>query len=75
MNCNHFQVAVLAYNLNFWLMLFNRQEEAPSKRSNILTWQRRVCGFRFWRPRSGAMPEKLVSATATTTASKESSAG
>lgn len=28
MNCNHFQLALLAYNLNCWLMLFNREEEA-----------------------------------------------
>jgi len=28
MNCNHFQVAMLACNLNCWLMLFNREEEA-----------------------------------------------
>src|SRR6202158_5626713 len=28
MNCNHCQVAMLAYNLNCWLMLFNREEEA-----------------------------------------------
>src|SRR5271165_3313847 len=28
MNCNHFQVAMLAYNLNCWLMLFNREENA-----------------------------------------------
>src|ERR1700687_5331241 len=28
MNCNHFQVAMLAYNLNCWLMLFNREEDA-----------------------------------------------
>jgi len=28
MNCNHFQIAMLAYNLNCWLMLFNREEEA-----------------------------------------------
>ena len=26
MNCNHFQWAMLAYNLNCWLMLFNREE-------------------------------------------------
>jgi len=24
-NCNHFQMAMLAYNLNCWLMLFNRE--------------------------------------------------
>jgi hypothetical protein len=28
MNCNHFQLAMLAYNLNCWLMLFHREEEA-----------------------------------------------
>lgn len=27
MNCNHFQLAMLAYNLNCWLMLFNREEK------------------------------------------------
>ncbi len=25
MSCNHFQLAMLAYNLNCWLMLFNRE--------------------------------------------------
>ena len=28
MNCIYFQLAMLAYNLNCWLMLFNREEEA-----------------------------------------------
>lgn len=28
MNCNHFQLAMLACNLNCWLMLFNREEHA-----------------------------------------------
>jgi hypothetical protein len=28
MNCIHFPLAMLAYNLNCWLMLFNREEEA-----------------------------------------------
>src|SRR5207253_1951649 len=27
-NCVHFQLAMLAYNLNCWLMLFNREESA-----------------------------------------------
>ena len=27
-NCNHFQWAMLAYNLNCWLMLFNREPQA-----------------------------------------------
>src|SRR5216683_6517712 len=30
MNCNHFQLAMLAYNLNCWLMLFNREEKAST---------------------------------------------
>jgi hypothetical protein len=30
MNCVHFQLAMLAYNLNCWLMLFNREEQAKT---------------------------------------------
>ncbi len=32
MNCNHFQMAMLAYDLNCWLMLFNREEKAACRR-------------------------------------------
>ena len=28
MNCIYFQLAMLAYNFNCWLMLFNREEQA-----------------------------------------------
>jgi hypothetical protein len=31
MNCNHFQMAMLAYNLNCWLMLFNREEKTRTQ--------------------------------------------
>jgi hypothetical protein len=31
MNCNHFQLAMLAYNLNCWLLLFNREEKVETK--------------------------------------------
>ena len=31
MNCIHFQLAMLAYNLNCWLMLFSREEEAKAE--------------------------------------------
>ena len=31
MNCNHFQMAMLAYNLNGWLLLFNREEKAGAE--------------------------------------------
>ena len=30
-NCVHFQLAMLAYNLNCWLALFNREEEATTE--------------------------------------------
>ncbi|HEY6370423.1 MAG TPA: IS1380 family transposase [Candidatus Sulfotelmatobacter sp.] len=30
-NCVHFQLAMLAYNLNCWLMLFNREEQAKTE--------------------------------------------
>ena len=30
MNCVHFQLAMLAYNLNCWLMLFNREPQADA---------------------------------------------
>jgi hypothetical protein len=30
-NCVHFQLAMLAYNLNCWLMLFNREEEMKAR--------------------------------------------
>jgi len=31
MNCNHFQLAMRAYNLNCWLMLFTREEKAGAE--------------------------------------------
>ena len=31
MNCIHFQMAMLAYNFNCWLMLFNREEQAKAE--------------------------------------------
>jgi len=31
MNCVHFQLAMLAYNLNCWLMLFNRDERTTAE--------------------------------------------
>jgi hypothetical protein len=31
MNCVHFQLAMMAYNLNCWLILFNRDEQARAE--------------------------------------------
>jgi hypothetical protein len=42
MNCNWFQIAMLAYNLNCWLQLFNREEgeEIGSMRHTTLATAR-----------------------------------
>jgi hypothetical protein len=37
MNCNHFQIAMLAYNLNCWLMLFNREDRATAEQLKHMT--------------------------------------
>jgi hypothetical protein len=37
MNCVYFQLAMLAYNLNCWLMLFNREEEAKVEQLQHMT--------------------------------------
>ena len=41
-NCNHFQLAMLAYNLNCWLMLFNRepQDDATALQHTTLATSR-----------------------------------
>jgi hypothetical protein len=45
-NCNHFQSAMRAYNLNCWLMLFNREEDAKVdtlKHMTLATARLRSC--------------------------------
>ena len=37
MNCIYFQLAMVAYNLNCWLMLFNREEEANVEQLGHIT--------------------------------------
>ena len=69
MNCNHFQLAMLAYNLNCWLMLFNREEDAKVttlKHTTLATarlrflflaakiWPCRQCGSQLQRSLCGA---------------------
>ena len=54
MNCNHFQLAMLAYNLNCWLMLFNREEEAKAdtlRHTTVATARLRFLflAARIWR--------------------------
>jgi Transposase DDE domain group 1 len=71
MNCNHFQLVMLAYNLNCWLMLFNREEEArvaTLKHTTLATARLRFLflAAKIWRHAESA------SATAITMRSKES---
>jgi hypothetical protein len=54
MNCNHFQIAMLAYNLNCWLMLFNREEienAATMKHTQLSTARLRFLflAAKIWR--------------------------
>ena len=56
-NGNHFQLAMLAYNLNCWLMLFNREPQADATATAATRlWRPRGCASCSWRPRSGATP-------------------
>jgi hypothetical protein len=52
MNCNHFQLALVAYNLNCWLMLFHREEEAQVATLQNTTQATARLRFLFWQPRS-----------------------
>ena len=56
MNCVHFQLAMLAYNLNCWLMLFNRDEQPRPRICVTSRWPPRACASCFWRPKSCATP-------------------
>jgi hypothetical protein len=54
MNCVHFQLAMLAYNLNCWLMLFNREEQVTveaMKHTRLSTARLRFLflGAKIWR--------------------------
>jgi hypothetical protein len=64
MNCIHFQLAMLAYNLNCWLVLFSREEKPRLTRSSTRRWPPVGCGFCLWRLRSGGMRVGWESATA-----------
>ncbi len=53
MNCVHFQLAMLAYNLNCWLLLFNREEKmeaAEIKHTQLSTTRLRFLflAAKFW---------------------------
>ena len=70
-NSIHFQLAMLACNLNCWLLPMQRSEEETVETLKHTTMARRECGFCSSRPRSGAMPCGRASATATSTSAQE----
>jgi hypothetical protein len=70
MNANWFQIVMLAYNLNCWLLLFNRKQGASVETMRHTTLATARLRFLFLAPGSGAMPEGWVSATATITRRK-----
>jgi len=54
MNCIHFQIAMLAYNFNCWLMLFNREERTTAgelKHTTLATTRLRFLflAAKIWR--------------------------
>jgi len=62
MNCNHFQLAMLAYNLNCWLMLFNREEEARAeelKHTTLATSRLRFLFLAAWGPGGSELQRSL----------------
>jgi hypothetical protein len=71
MNCIHFQLAMLAYNLNCWL----GKKKPKWTRSSTRRWPPPVLSFCFWRPGSGAMPAAPASVTAITTPTEACSNG
>jgi hypothetical protein len=66
-NSNHFQLAMLAYNLNCWLMLFNREPQANATALRHTTLATSRLRFLFVARKSGAMLAALERATAITT--------
>ena len=61
-NCNHFQLAMLAYNLNCWLMLFNRERAGRRRRTEAhdagdLAAPLPVCGGQDLAPRRPRLGE------------------
>ena len=75
MNCNHFQLAMLAYNLNCWLMLFNREEGAKVATLKHTTLATARLRFLFLAAKIWRHAGESVSATAITTPSRVSFAG
>ncbi len=70
MNANWFQIVMLAYNLNCWLQLFNREESArvETMRHNTLATAR--LRFLFLAAKIWRMPDGWGSAIATITRKK-----
>jgi hypothetical protein len=76
MNCNHFQLVMLAYNLNCWFDAVQPRGKGSSSDAEAHHVGNCPAALSvFWRPRSGGTPAESVSATAIITLSKDCFAG
>ena len=73
MNCNPFQMARLAYNLNGWLRLFNREEKARTEELKPTTLATSRLRFLFVAAKIGRHGGRVGSATAILMRSQASS--
>jgi hypothetical protein len=60
-NRNYFQLAMLTYNFNCWLVLFNRGKVPVVVISSHTTLATAGCGFCSWLSRTGVTPSVSVS--------------
>jgi hypothetical protein len=72
MNCVHFQLAMLAYNLNCWLMLFHREEQATTEDLQHTTLATARLRYLFLAAKIVRMPAPCWCDTAIITRSRES---
>jgi hypothetical protein len=72
MNCNWFQIAMLAYNLSCWLQLFNREEGAEIGSMRLTTLATARLRFLFGAAKIWRHAGRWVSTIAITTKTRRS---
>jgi hypothetical protein len=70
-NCVHFQLVMLAYNLNCWLLLFSREEGVKVKEMKHTTLATARLRFLFLAAKFWTHDGRLGSATAISTRSED----
>ncbi len=74
-NCVHFQLAMMAYNLNCWLMLFQSRREDQSRGFEAHQLSAARLRFLFLAAKIWSMLAEWASATATSMPSTDCSSG